>query len=161
MAAAVSPKLTAMLGLVVVAAGAFTYSNHGIEDDPFDSETFELPLAFVDVTEGGPVTTWTAPQATRNPFDSGGVAVDPDRVESTSIESQPDATINATDSSATSPQATPERTSTTLTLEQTIDRRVPPGAPPVTTVPAQPTATDTTASTPTTQDPGDLPGLDG
>ncbi len=154
---AISPKLKVGLGLAAAAA-VFSFVRGSGGDEPLLGETFESPLALI-VENDAPVTNWEAPPVTRNPFASGSLTVDAVAVADLATEpTPPSETVddgatadNAAGGVTNSTSRTVVTTESTLSLEETISRRLPPGAPAGTTVPPTSDA-PANPQTPTTSD---------
>ncbi len=132
--AELSPKLKAALGAVAILAGLSFF--WGGDDEPISGETFDAPLAFFDDESPTP-TTWVAPPVTRNPFLGSEFSVDDDAVSELEAEQVIDEGEEESlpSTTVTEPTRTVVTTESTEDLASIIDRRVPAGAPPVTTVP--------------------------
>ncbi|MEZ5225710.1 MAG: hypothetical protein R2710_03275 [Acidimicrobiales bacterium] len=152
--AAVSPVLKAGLGLAAAAA-AFTLWNGSGDNDVVLGETFDSPLAMVDESTTT-ATTWQSPPVTRNPFEAGGLVVDPEAVEELTVETtettaiDPATTLDDTPGTTTT-SAGVVTTQATETLEQTVTRRIPAaGLPTDTTVPGGEATNGTSTTGPAT-----------
>lgn len=162
--AALSPKLKIALGLAVAVAAFSLVTSNGSED-AIETTSLDLPLALFDEGVSTPPTSWSAPPVTRNPFESASLNIDADAVAelatSTTVGTSTAETETASEPAATvpSPQRTVERTPTTRTLEETIDGRIPPGAPPVTTAPVPEGSATTLPGGTTTSAPAGEPSL--
>ncbi len=134
---AISPKLKVGLGLAAAAA-IFSFVRDGGGTEPLMGETFDSPLALVMENDTSP-TTWNAPPVTRNPFASGELRVDDEAVEDLTTETTLGPAIaegGVADGAASTSTSlrTLDTTGTTLSLAETIDRRLPPAAQTTTTV---------------------------